>query len=65
MQEADADFTPYAFDNISLNMELAIPRDGYRPDFSKVTNRLRDKDGSPIGRSPNNPILDIRMYEGE
>ena len=44
-------------------MELAIPRDGDGPDFAKVTKGLREKDGLPIGRSHNNPILDTIMYE--
>ena len=48
-----------------LNMELAIPRYGYEPEISKVTKRLRDKDGLLIGRDRNNPILDTIMYEEE
>ena len=63
--EADAYFTPDVFDDTYLSMELAIPRDRDGPDFSKVTKLLRDKDGLPIGRSHNNPILDTRMYEVE
>ena len=65
MREADANFTPDVFGNTYLNMELAIPRYGDGPDFSKVTKRLRDKDGLTIDRSHNNPILDTRMYEVE
>ena len=65
MPEADSDFTPYVFDNTYLNMGLAIPRDGDGPEFSKVTKPLREKDGLPIGRSHNNPILDAIMYEVE
>jgi hypothetical protein len=63
--EADDGFTPDVFDDTYLNMELAIPRDGDGPEFAKVTKRLRDKDGLPIGRANNNPILDTRMYEVE
>jgi hypothetical protein len=44
-------------------MELAMPRDGDGPDFAKVTQLLRDKDGLPIGKANNNPILDTRMHE--
>ena len=44
-------------------MELLIPRDGDRPYFAKVKNRLREKDGLPIGRAHNIPILDTRMYK--
>ena len=65
MTEADADFTPYVFDDTYLNMWLAIPRYGDGPDFAKVTNRLRDKDGIPIVISHNNPILDTRMFKVE
>ena len=61
MPEADADFTPDFFEDTYLNMELAIPRDGDRPDFDKVTKSLRDKEGLPIGRSQNNSILDKIM----
>jgi hypothetical protein len=46
-------------------MELAIPRDSDGPKFARVTKRLKDKDGLPIGRANNNPILDTRMYEVE
>ena len=63
MPEADANFTPDVFDEKYLNMELAIPRDGDGHDFSKATKRLRDKDGLPISRSHNNPIMDTKMYE--
>ena len=48
-----------------LNIELAIQRDGNRPDFAKVTKRLRYKAGMPIDRAHNNPIMDTRMYEVE
>ena len=65
VKEADDDFTPEVFDDTYLNMELAIPRDGEGPEFATVTKRLRDKDGLPIGKSNNNPILDTRMYEVE
>lgn len=64
--EAEDGFTPDVFDDTYLNMELAIPRDGDDgPEFAKVTKRLRDKDGLPIGKANNNPILDTRMYEVE
>ena len=44
-------------------MELAMPRDGDGPEFAKVTKRLRDKDGLPIGKAHDNPILEARMYD--
>ena len=65
MPEANADFTPDVFDNTYLNMELEIPRDGDRPDIDKLTKRLRDKDGMPIGRAHNNPILNTRISKVE
>ena len=61
--EADTNFTPGVFDDTYLIMDLVIPRDGDGPDFAKVTKGLREKDGLPIGRSHNNPILDTIMYE--
>jgi hypothetical protein len=48
-----------------LNMELAIPRDSYGPEFARVTKRLKDKDGLPNGRAHNNSILNTRMYKVE
>ena len=63
--EADTNFKPNVFDDTYLNMELVIPRDGDGPNFSKVTNRLRDKDRLPICRAHNNSILDTIMYEVE
>ena len=65
LPENDANFMPDVFDDKYLNMELGIPRYGDGPDFSKETKLLRDKDGLPIGRAQNNPILCIRMYEVE
>ena len=35
------------------------------PSFGKVTKRLRDTQGLPIGTENDNPILDTRMYEVE
>jgi hypothetical protein len=63
--EADDEFTPDVFNDTYMNMELAIPRDGYGPEFAKVTRRLSDKNGVPIGKANSNPILDTRMYEVE
>jgi hypothetical protein len=64
VQEAD-NFTPDVLDDTYLGMELALPRDGEGPEFAKVTKRLRDKDGLPIGTANDNPILDTRLYEVE
>jgi hypothetical protein len=65
LPEADDDFAPNVCDNACLNMELATPRDGDGPKFAKVTKRLRDKDGLPIGRANDNPMLDTRMHQVE
>ena len=65
MPESNTNFTPYISDDMYLNMELVKSRDGDEPDFAKVMKCLRDKDGMPIGRSHNNPILDTRMYDAE
>ena len=62
--EAD-DFTPDAVADTYLNMEIALPRDGEGPEFAKVTKRLRDANGIPIGTANDNPILDSRLYEVE
>jgi hypothetical protein len=60
-QSPDDEFIPYVFDDTYDNMELTIPRDEDGPEFAKVTKRSRDKDGLPIGKADNNPILDSRL----
>ena len=62
--EAD-DFTPEVLEDTYLNMELALSRDGDGPEFAKVTKRLRDANGLPIGTANDNPLLDTRLYEVE
>jgi len=65
-KEADNNFTPEIFDDTYLNMELALPNGaGAEPAFTRVTKRLRDANGLPIGTAHDNPILDSRMYEVE
>ena len=44
-------------------MEIALPKDGESVQFAKVTKRLRDANGLPIGVARDNPILDTRIYE--
>ena len=64
--EADQQFTPDVFDNRYLNMELALPHgEEETPQYAKVTKRLRDANGIPIGTADDNPILDTRMYKVE
>ena len=63
--EADAEFTPEILDDTYMNMEVGVPRDDDGPTFARVTKRLRDANGLPIGVANDNPILDTRMYEVE
>ena len=46
-------------------MEIAINQHDDGPEFARVTKRLKDKYGLPIGTASKNPILYIRMYEVE
>ena len=62
--EAD-DYTPEVLEDTYLNMEVALPRDGDGPQLARVTKRLRDANGLPIGTANDNPILDSRVYEVE
>ena len=66
IKEADEEVTPDTYDDWYLNMELAVPRgDNPNPQYAKVTKRLRDADGIPIGTANEIPILDSCMYEVE
>ena len=56
--EADAGFTPDVFDDTYLDMELTLPRGGGEVELGRVVERLRDKNGLPIGTAHENPILD-------
>ena len=42
---------------------LALPRNGEGPEYARVTKRLRDKEGMPVGTANDNPILNTRLYE--
>ena len=46
-------------------MELAFDRGDDGPSIAKVTKRIRDAQGLPIGTSNDNPILDTQIYEVE
>ena len=59
--EAGDIFDPEEFENY-ISMELALDRHDDGPEFARVNNRLKDKDGRPIGIAAENPILDIRMF---
>jgi hypothetical protein len=57
--------TPDSFDTY-VNMEVSLPRgEDNTMEFAKVTKRMRDNDGNPIGVANDNPILDTRLYEVE
>ena len=62
--EADS-HTPDVLHDTYLNMEVALPRDSEGPEFARVTKRMRDANGIPIGTAHDNPILDTRVYEVE
>ena len=58
--ESDDIFDPEEFDNY-INMELALDSNDDGPKFSRVNERLKDKDGRPIVIAADNPIIDTRM----
>ena len=64
IKDADEKFTPEIYDDTYLNMELTLP---YKENqsWAKVTKRLRDANGLPIGKANENPLLDTRIYEVE
>ena len=65
VKEADELFTPDTYDQY-LQMELALPQgDSLEPRMARVTKRLKDSHGIPIGTADQNPLLDTRMYEVE
>ena len=65
VKEADDEFDPDSYDGY-LNMELLLDRPGGEPEYARVTKRLKDHNGNPIGKAHgNNPILDTRLYEVE
>ena len=64
-KEDNDHFTLDTYDTY-LNMELALPQgDSLEPRMARVTKRLKDANGIPIGTANDNPLLDMRMYEVE
>ena len=59
------EFTPEIADSMYVNMEIALPREGYGDMFATVKGRTKDTDGKPVGIAHKNPILDTRMFEVE
>jgi len=43
-------------------MELAMPRESDGPEYARVTKRLKDANGLPIGTANDNPLMDTRIY---
>jgi len=64
VKEADDEFDLDSFDHY-LHMELAVDHGREYLEYARVTKRLKDHQGNPIGTANDNPILDIRMYEVE
>ena len=64
--EAD-DYTPEVGDDGYINMEVQVPRIGFEhPQRGRVTKRMKDANGNPIGRADDEHILfDTRLYEVE
>eukprot|EP00957_Ditylum_brightwellii_P031514 2389760-Ditylum_brightwellii.AAC.1 len=62
--EAD-EFTAKVLEDTYINVEIALPRDGDKPEFARVTKRLQDANGIPIKTAHDNPLLDNRIYEVE
>ena len=52
-------------EDIYVDMEIVLPRDGEGPEFSKVTKFMRYENSIPIVRHHDNPILDTTVYEVE
>ena len=64
VKDADDEFDPDSFDHY-LHVELAIDRGSEHPEHARVTKRLKDHRGNPIGTANDNPTLDTRMHEVE
>ena len=66
--EEDETFTPDVFGDTYLNKEIALLRgagDSSDIHYGKVTKRLRDAEGRPIGTASENPLMDTREYTVE
>ena len=46
-----------------VNMELTVDDGSENPQLARVTKRLKDASGHPIGTANDNPVLDTRLYE--
>ena len=64
VKESDDEFDPDSHDTY-LGMQLTLDRPNHEPEFARVTKRLKNNEGTPIGVANNNPFLDTRLYEVE
>ena len=55
------EFIPKVLEDTYINIEIALPWDGDGPEFARVTKRLRDANGIPIGTAHDNPLFDTRF----
>ena len=62
VKEVDNEFDPDSF-NHYLYIELAIDHSEEHPEYTRVTEWLKDSRDNFIGTANNNPILDIRMHK--
>ena len=60
----DIDYSPDAFDQY-LNAEIQMPQQDGNLIKARVTKRMKDDEGRPIGKSNANPLLDTRLYKVE
>ncbi len=63
--EEDELLTPDVFGDTYLNKEIAFMRgagDSSGIHYGKVTKRLRDSEGRPIGTARDNPVMDTSEY---
>ena len=58
-------FTPEVIEDIYVGMDKVLLRDGEGPKFSNVIKLIWSVNGSPIGRTHKNPMLDTRVYDAE
>jgi Reverse transcriptase (RNA-dependent DNA polymerase) len=63
--EADEDFTPDTIGDTYMEKEVIIPDEADAANIGRVTKRLRDAEGRPIGVANENPLLDTREYAVE
>eukprot|EP00978_Attheya_sp_CCMP212_P038122 scaffold185695_cov24-Attheya_sp.AAC.1 len=63
IDEDDREYTPDAYDPY-IGTETLISH-GDQADRAKVSKRIRANDGTPIGKSNPNPLLDARLYSVE